>query len=99
MSQRGSTIGGEGVDELVGLARLHDFAALNVASIAESRELTIDLLVVGLPEEPDGRIECLRELIACHRAFRQADKDCVTERQYADPPSLSHATLLLKHIH
>jgi hypothetical protein len=70
------------------IARLHDLATLNVAAVAKPRELTINLLVVGFPEEPDGRIECLGELIARHRTFRQADQDRVAERHYANPPSV-----------
>ena len=67
-------------DQLVGLARLHHLAALDVAAVAKPRQLAIDLLVVGLPEEPDRRIEGLGELIARHRTFRQACKDSVAKR-------------------
>ena len=79
--QRGSALGGEGVDQFVGLARLHDLAALDIAPIAQPREFAIDLLVVGFPEEPDRRVERLGELIARHRTLCQACKDRVAERQ------------------
>src|SRR5216684_6681792 len=85
--QRRSTLGREGIDQLVWLTRLHDLAALDVAPIAEPSEFAINLLVVGSPEEPDGCVERLGEFIARHRTFRQAYKDRVTERHYANPPS------------
>jgi hypothetical protein len=59
------------VDQFVGLTRLHDLAALNVAPIAQACELAINLLVISSPEEPDRRIERLGEFIARHRTFRQ----------------------------
>src|ERR1700737_1798258 len=84
--QRRSTLGREGIDQLVWLARLYDLAAVDVAPIAEPSEFAINLLVVGSPEEPDGCVKRLGEFIACHRTFRQACKDRVTERHYANPP-------------
>ena len=85
MPQRGPAFRRRRVDQLVGLAGLHDLMALDVAAVAVLREFAIDLLVVGLPEEPDRGVERLCELIARHRPLRQAGKDCVTERQTADP--------------
>src|SRR4051812_23645663 len=58
-----------------------------MAAVAQPRQLAVDLLMVGLPEEPDRRVERLGEFIARHRAVRQACQDRVTERQYADPSS------------
>jgi len=52
-----------------------------MAAIAKFRQLAIDLLMVGLPEEPDRRIEGLGELIARHRTFGQAGKDRIAKRQ------------------
>src|SRR5205807_1940734 len=69
------------------------------ATFAEPCELTINLLVVGFPEESDGRIERLGEFIARHRTFRQAHKDCVTERQCSNPPFLTDAPCILDIMH
>src|SRR6202795_3092652 len=95
--QRRSALGREGIDQLVWLTRLHDLAALNVAPVAEPCELAINLLVVGSPEEPDGRVERFGELIARPRLSRPAYKDRVAERHYANPPSRrcsGHAAVL-----
>src|SRR6266498_2144524 len=54
-----------------------------MATVAKLGELPINLLVVGLPEESNGVVERLGELIARHRTFGQAGKDRVTKRQDA----------------
>jgi hypothetical protein len=54
-----------------------------VAAFAKLGEFTVDLLVVGFPEEANGRIERLGKLIAAHRTFRQTGKNRVTKRQDA----------------
>src|SRR5436853_1837760 len=83
--QRGSALGCEGIDQLVGLARLHDLAALNVAPFAKPREFAINLLMVGLPKETDRGVERLGEFITRHRTFRQTCEDCVTKCHFANP--------------
>ena len=97
MPQRRLALGRERVDQLVGFARLHDLTALNVAPIAESRELAINLLMVSSPEEPDRRIERLGEFVARHRTFRQANKDRVTERHF--DPSLHFRLTICTNTH
>src|SRR4029453_630195 len=87
MPERGSSLRREGVDQLVGLAGLDDLAALDMAAVAKAGELAINLLVVGLPEESNRRIEGLGELVARHRTFGEAGKDRVTKRQDAGPPT------------
>src|SRR6201996_8703701 len=68
------------IDQLVRLAGLHHLAGLDMAAVAQLRQLAVDLLVIGLPEEADGGVEGLGELIARHRTFRQASEDRVAER-------------------
>src|SRR3954454_23154890 len=54
-----------------------------MAAVAKFCQFAINLLVVGLPEESNGVVERLGELIARHRTFGQAGKDRVTKRQVA----------------
>jgi hypothetical protein len=49
-----------------------------MAAVAQLRQLAVDLLVVGLPEEADRGVEGLGELVARHRPFGQAGKDRVS---------------------
>src|SRR5436853_4978259 len=51
-----------------------------MAAVAQIRQLAVNLMVVGLPEEADRGVEGLGELIARHRPFGQARKDRVTQR-------------------
>src|SRR5689334_9493268 len=51
-----------------------------MAAVAQLRQLAINLLVVGLPEETDRGIEGLGELIARHRPLGQAGEDRVGKR-------------------
>src|SRR4029434_10139020 len=57
--------------------------ALDMAAVAKFCQFPINLLVVGLPEESNGVIERLGELVARHRTFGQAGKDRVTKRHDA----------------
>jgi hypothetical protein len=54
-----------------------------VAAVAKFCQFAINLLVVSLPEESNGVVERLGELVARHRTFGQAGEDRVTKRQDA----------------
>src|SRR5829696_430837 len=83
MPERGASFRRQRIDQLVRLAGLHHLAALDMAAVAKFCQFPINLLVVSLPEESNGVVERLGELIARHRTFGQAGKDCVTKRHDA----------------